>query len=63
MFEVLLDLEINLVKAGVGSLQEIDETDCESLFDFVWRLNHTQGEGGAKSLSTQRRACDEVNWW
>ena len=41
--EVLLDLEIMLVRAHNWTLRDIDETDVTSLLDFVTRYAETEG--------------------
>lgn len=39
------------------SLKEIDETDCQSIFDFIFRLSHRQENGGRR-----KAYCDEVEF-
>lgn len=50
--ELMIDLEISLVKNIGWSLWEIDQTSIESLFPFLHRLS-----GGRKGT---RAYCDEV---
>jgi hypothetical protein len=54
----LEDLEISLVNSFGWSLQEIDNTDIESLFPFIMRYAHTGGEPVVK----QGIFCDQVSW-
>jgi transketolase N-terminal domain/subunit len=54
----LIDLEILLAKNFGWSLYEIDNTDVESLIDFINRISAT---GGKPNLSKQA-FCDEVDW-
>lgn len=55
----MIDLEIALVKALNWSLHDIDETDVESLLEFVGRL--TEG-GQAHGPAPTRAFCDQVSW-
>ena len=59
----MLDLECSLVDLFGWSLQEIDETNMESLLPFVfhypeWRKNKS---GIAPGLA-RTTYCDEVTW-
>lgn len=58
--EVMLDLEISLVRALGWSLAEIDRTDAESLMAFLDRFNET--DGGENIPQAQRAYCDQVDW-
>jgi len=49
-------MEISLVKAFNWSLYELDLTDIESLFPFIFRL--TSGDG----IGSQTAYCDQVDW-
>ena len=56
LIEVLIDLEVSLVKAFGWSLKDIDETDVESLIAFLGRMT-------GQSAGSQRKAfCDEVSF-
>ena len=48
-----------LVNMFHWSLKDLDETDCESLMDFVNRMNET---GGDLKESEQEVFCDEAPW-
>ncbi len=51
----MVQLEVELVKAFHWSLAEIDGTDIETLFPFVFSFGGTQ--------AAEREAyCDQVGW-
>lgn len=52
----ITDLEISLVRAYGWSLQDIDETDIETLLPYIRRLNERPGE------QEQLTTCDKVPW-
>ena len=62
--EAMIDLEVSLVKTFGWSLRDIDETDVESLLDFVGRLTEKQGIGDAGGYTGRgkRAYCDTVDW-
>ncbi len=54
------DLEISLVKAFGWSLEDIDETDIDSLIPFLMRFN--ESEGGERPIKTKKVYVDQVSW-
>jgi len=54
LIEVLVDLEISLIKAFYWSLRDIDETDVESMMAFLGRIGQETNHG------MKRAFCDEV---
>ncbi len=60
LIDVLIDLEISLVRAFGWSLHDIDETAVESLLPFVGRF----GKQKEKGTPAPRRTAyaDEVDW-
>lgn len=59
-FDWWTDLEISLVKAFGWSLEDIDETDIDSLIPFIMRFNET--EGGDRPVKKKKVYVDQVNW-
>lgn len=57
--KALVDLEIAMVKAFGWSLYEIDETEIESMMDFVERLTET---AAGRTPYTPNIYCDQVEW-
>lgn len=55
---LMVDMEISLVKAFTWSLKDIDETDIESLIPFMLRFSG--GDGGGVSPNVVY--CDQVDW-
>jgi hypothetical protein len=54
--EILIDLEIGLVKAFGWSLHDIDETNVGSLIPFIGRLTVREESG------SRRVYADEAGW-
>jgi len=54
----ITDLEISLIKTFGWSLWDIDETDSESLLDFVSLFAGTNEQSQVKKIVY----CDQVNW-
>lgn len=70
--DALIDLQIALVRAGLGSLYDIDRTDVDTIFDLSRRLGEMEntsppaplpkGGRGGKTGKARRVYCDEVDW-
>ena len=59
--DVLVELEVAMVKNLGWSLRDIDETDVESLLPFLARLTKESGQAGLGG-QPGRVYCDEVGW-
>jgi len=59
LINVLLDLEISMIKNLQWNLNDLDQTDAVSLFDFIRRVNETGGEAPEVK---KKSYCDEVSW-
>ena len=59
MLEVILDLEIMLIKTFHWSLYELDGTDAVSVFDFLRRFGETEG---APEERKKKVFADQVSW-
>jgi hypothetical protein len=59
-FDWWTDLEISLVKAFGWSLEDIDETEIDSLIPFIMRFKET--EGGDRPAEKRKVYVDQVNW-
>lgn len=74
LLDVMLDMEIVLVRAHNWSLMEIDATDVTSLLMFMARYGevvegpssrmygHTPVPKGGKGGKKRKLHCDEVSW-
>ena len=59
-FDWWIDLEISLVKAFGWSLEDIDETEIDSLIPFIMRFSET--DGGENPIKTKKVYADQVSW-
>jgi hypothetical protein len=53
----MIDIEIELTKRFPWSLKDIDDTDIESLFPFIFRIS-----GTTSARKVKKFYCDEVAW-
>jgi hypothetical protein len=59
--DVLVEVEVALVKNLGWCLRDIDETDIESLLPFIARLT-AEEKAGIGDPGYRKVYCDEVGW-